>query len=81
MRLEQSFQDLLFRENLKVMLIDLFDVKRKYNEFIDDYLARFRQMTVQCFTQIPKTKVVKMAASVLDFYIINEINKLTLSRF
>lgn len=50
-------------------MTDLFNVKRAYNESIDDYLTRFRQMKSRCFTPISEMEVVKMAVGGLDYYV------------
>lgn len=68
-QLEMSFHDQFFMGDLKVTLTDLFNVKRAYNESIDDYLSRFRQMKSMCFTPILEIKVVKMAVGGLDYYV------------
>lgn len=68
-QLERMFHKQFFRGETKVSLIDLMNVKRYNVKFIDNYLNRFRQLKVRCFTQIPEHDLVSMAASGIEFSI------------
>uniref|UniRef100_A0A151UFP1 Retrotransposable element Tf2 n=2 Tax=Cajanus cajan TaxID=3821 RepID=A0A151UFP1_CAJCA len=66
---EGSFHEHFFREETKVSIVDLMNVKRQSHETLDDYLNRFRQLKSRCYTNIPEHELVKIAATGLDFLI------------
>ncbi|XP_027368230.1 uncharacterized protein LOC113874205 [Abrus precatorius] len=68
-QLERRFHEQFFRGKAKVSLMDLVNIKRMHNEFIDDYLNRFQQMRSRCFTQIPEYELVQMAVGGLEYLI------------
>nr|KYP38879.1 Pro-Pol polyprotein [Cajanus cajan] len=68
-RLEGSFHEHFFREETKVSIVDLMNIKRQNHETLDDYLNRFRQLKSRCYTNIPEHELVRIAATGLDFSI------------
>nr|KYP70906.1 hypothetical protein KK1_010146 [Cajanus cajan] len=68
-QLEGSFHEHFFREETKVSIVDLMNIKRQSNETLDDYLNRFRQLKSRCYTNIPEHELVRIAATGLDFSI------------
>jgi len=52
-----------------------------FDETVDDYLARFKQMMVKCFTPIAEIGVVKKAASGLEFHIRKKTSQSTSNIF
>nr|KYP38587.1 hypothetical protein KK1_040155 [Cajanus cajan] len=68
-QLERSFHENFFREETKVSIVDLMNIKRQHHETLDEYLNRFRQLKSRCYTNIPEHELVKIAATGLDFSI------------
>nr|KYP53627.1 Retrovirus-related Pol polyprotein from transposon opus [Cajanus cajan] len=68
-QLESSFHEHFFKEETKVSIVDLMNVKRQSHETLDDYLNRFRQLKSRCYTNVPEHELVKIAAIGLNFSI------------
>nr|AAM74403.1 Putative retroelement [Oryza sativa Japonica Group] len=49
-QLEEQFHDYFYTGETELRLCDLTSVKQKYNEFVIDYIKRFRDVRNRCYT-------------------------------
>ena len=49
-QLEQKFHEYFYRGETELRLSDLTMVRQKYNEHVDDYIRRFRDVKIRCFS-------------------------------
>jgi hypothetical protein len=49
-QLEKKFHEYFYRGKTELRLSDLTMVRQKYNEHVDDYIRRFRDVKSRCFT-------------------------------
>ena len=66
-QLESLFHEKFYKGKVRIAIIDLANVRRKFGESIDNYLIRFRQLKSRCSTPIPEIELIKMAIKGLDF--------------